>query len=291
MRKPHPWTVGSPSDEIGFLLDFVNGDWSVFGSVALREAFLLTHRIFGRRATNQALQKLEDEARRHLHTIANGKRPTLKNSINEVVDARGRLHRHVDDRDFSGRVRMATRQFLHSRRRVRQCVLCPDFFFPRSSEKACKRCRDGDVLAAFRLEETERRVREHRGRSTKMSDRLRLQVELARLRERLDRAERAGDRVAEETHHRLISVVEDRLAQLERQAPPPPKGATYEVEVQIGGADIPVSLGPAHAQRDRSASSSDPVVRQRFTVNLAKRLEEFRAEHPNTLAVRKRGRL
>jgi hypothetical protein len=243
-----PFPAGSPEDEIAFLIQFVNGDWEVFTSDGMTEAFYHVHTNEGRPLTPDFVAQLRNEARSYLLGVTKRRTVRIKPQIVRETDA-GQYT--AIEGDFTGRVRLAVRHVIRSRRALRVCDLCEDFFFPRGREPYCERCRYGRIARGLELEQAQERSRRFRERHSarRSAERARLEQRRDELIAQLLKSPNNVDRIR-------LARTDKRLTLLERHnygTPPPPPVAHYEGVVMIGGGKAcDVQLG--------TASSSPPVV-------------------------------
>jgi hypothetical protein len=279
---PLRFQPGTPRDEIDFLRDFVNGDWRPLQSIPLFEA-LLTQPIFGQRATPKSIERLRDQARRHLRTISQRRVPSITITVQETIGRRRRRRRSPNLRatDFGARVQLAVRHLIEARGKVRACPRCDDFFYPKGPEVYCRRCRGGHVAQAIRLEQAQERTRRYRLRQARDgSERARLEAQ------RDVFLQRAREHTLSADCRRRLARIDDRLMVLERAAnakPPDPPVKRWETIVQIGGwlsdVAIPVCGGrPAEPTTDVNVPAETRSLTQVFGGTYADALKEYREE-------------
>jgi hypothetical protein len=270
---------GSPQEEIAFLIDFVNGDWDVFLSDSMTEVFYHVHRSpEGGPLTPDAVAALREEARAYLRDIAQRRRPQVA-ARTIVHDDYGAV---IREGDFISRVRQAAMCLYRSRRAIRECVICDDFFLSQKKGLFCLRHRDSIVARAWRLEQAREWTRRSRERAS-----VRREAKRARLQKLRDQLLSEIERRPTRLDRGRLSRVEDCLERLAREshAPPPPRPpiATWEITVSVGLKDPAapeVWLGPLSPTSWTTAAlpRPEPVVSVTSSGTYQEVLDRYRAE-------------
>jgi hypothetical protein len=272
-RTSFPFPTGSASEEIAFLINFVNGDWDVWQMDGMRAAFLHVHKIDGHPATNDRLYRLQREARGYLETIAAKRRPRIEQICwYETVDG-NRKRRQLAEDDFSSRVRHATQCLVRSRRAIRICEICESFFRPHGRDAFCIRCRDGSVAHALRLEQGQQWARDSRARAAGRIDANLRHLERVRatLEARVEKNPANADR---RELWRILGKIEALTHEHHGPPPPTPPGAFWETPIQIGADVVDVNIDGVPIS---VATRCTPIVLGTFRGTYAEVLERFRA--------------